>query len=76
MHKCAEYLRKHGLHRTGLFRVAGHELTMNLVRVRIQPPPNASKEQMRAMVNCIMIGEEVTPCSFVYVHQKWFLWHS
>jgi hypothetical protein len=59
MKKCTTYLRKSdGLKRVGIFRVAGNENQLSLVRVRLQPPLYFSKTQMRAYMNSIIIGLE------------------
>jgi hypothetical protein len=75
MAQCTTFLREHGLKKVGLFRVAGVESQLRLVRVRIQPPLTATLEQKRAGFQCVVIGTEnynkgervVTPVSEVNV---------
>jgi hypothetical protein len=57
MKRCTTFLRQNGgLRRVGLFRVAGNETQLSLVRVRLQPPIYFSKIQMRSYMNSIIIG--------------------
>ena len=57
MKRCTTFLRSHGgLRKTGLFRVAGNENQLSLVRVRLQPPIFLSKDQMRQYAKSIIIG--------------------
>lgn len=59
VHRCATFLRSKGcLRKTGLFRVAGNESLLSLVRVRLQPPIFYTKDQMRSFLSKIQIGVE------------------
>lgn len=58
MARCASYLRENGgLQKTGLFRVAGDENLMTLVKTRLQPLPSSSVEHMRACIRYVVIGK-------------------
>jgi hypothetical protein len=57
MKRCTRFLRQSGgLKKVGLFRVAGNENQLSLVRVRLQPPIYFTKNQMRAYMNSIIVG--------------------
>ncbi|CAK9252798.1 unnamed protein product [Sphagnum jensenii] len=61
MQRCVRFLRNNGgLRKVGIFRVAGNENQLSLVRVRLQPPIYFTKTQMRAYMNSIIIGLEDT----------------
>jgi hypothetical protein len=57
MKRCTKFLKDSGgLKRVGIFRVAGNENQLSLVRVRLQPPIYFTKKQMREYMNTIIVG--------------------
>ena len=61
MARCVTYLRDNGgLQRKGLFRVAGDETLLSLVRIRLQPPANMPHDVMRVYMQAVCIGSDMT----------------
>lgn len=58
MIQCTKFLRESGLQKVGLFRVAGVESQLRLVRIRIQPPLAATLEQKREGFKRVVIGAD------------------
>lgn len=54
---CINYIRTNGgLQRVGIFRVAGNESLLNVVKTRLQPLPSSDEAYMRACMQCVLIG--------------------
>lgn len=59
VHACTTFLRSSGgLKRVGLFRVAGNDNQLSLVKTRLQPPPSSSKDLMAAYRAHVIVGAD------------------